>query len=168
MHKASKTNRWMFVSLLLLSLSHGFGLPAAASVRRAPGRARYATFRARHPHAHVAAPRSRLRRANRPSYLRVSAPIPNQRNESASPGLPPSAFPTQQEQRIPRQGSAKTAALQGMIHDAAGHAVVGALVALTNRVSGMTRTISADADGVFRLTDLAPGSYLLLVQSDGF
>jgi len=45
---------------------------------------------------------------------------------------------------------------------------VGALVALTNRVSGMTRTISADADGVFRLTDLAPGSYLLLVQSDGF
>ncbi|HLW44312.1 MAG TPA: carboxypeptidase-like regulatory domain-containing protein, partial [Candidatus Acidoferrales bacterium] len=55
-----------------------------------------------------------------------------------------------------------------MIHDAAGHAVVGALVALTNRVSGMTRTISADADGVFRLTDLAPGSYLLLVQSDGF
>jgi hypothetical protein len=74
----------------------------------------------------------------------------------------------QQEQRIPRQGSAKTAALQGMIHDAAGHAVVGALVGLTNRVSGMTRTISADADGVFRLTDLAPGSYLLLVQSDGF
>ena len=45
---------------------------------------------------------------------------------------------------------------------------MGALVALTNRVSGMTRTISADADGVFRLTDLAPGPYVLLVQSGGF
>jgi len=42
------------------------------------------------------------------------------------------------------------------------------MIALTNRATGATRTISADADGVFRLTDLAPGTYLLLVQSDGF
>ena len=32
----------------------------------------------------------------------------------------------------------------------------------------MTRTLSTDADGVFRWTDLAPGTYLLLVQSEGF
>ena len=32
----------------------------------------------------------------------------------------------------------------------------------------MTRTVTTDADGVFRWNDLAPGIYLLLVQSDGF
>ena len=32
----------------------------------------------------------------------------------------------------------------------------------------MTRTVSTDADGVFRWTDLTPGTYLLLAQSDGF
>jgi hypothetical protein len=46
--------------------------------------------------------------------------------------------------------------------------IVGAVVALTNRGTGMTRTVSTDADGVFRWTDLGPGTYLLLVQSDGF
>ena len=42
------------------------------------------------------------------------------------------------------------------------------MVALTNRATGLTRTVSADADGVFRVRDLVPGSYLLLVQGDGF
>jgi len=42
------------------------------------------------------------------------------------------------------------------------------LIALTNRATGMTRTLSTNADGVFRWTGLAPGTYLLLVQSDGF
>ncbi len=42
------------------------------------------------------------------------------------------------------------------------------MIALTNRATGMTRTLTANADGVFRWTDLAPGTYLLLVRSDGF
>jgi hypothetical protein len=42
------------------------------------------------------------------------------------------------------------------------------MIALTNRATGMTRTVTTDAGGVFRWTDLAPGTYLLLVQSDGF
>ena len=43
------------------------------------------------------------------------------------------------------------------------------MIALTNRATGMTRTLlTTNADGVFRWTDLAPGTYLLLVQSDGF
>jgi hypothetical protein len=58
--------------------------------------------------------------------------------------------------------------LQGIVRDNTTRGVVGAMIALTNRATGVTRTISADADGVFRLTDLAPGTYLLLVQSDGF
>jgi hypothetical protein len=58
--------------------------------------------------------------------------------------------------------------LQGIIRDGSSRGVVGAVIALTDRGTGATRTISADSDGVFRLTDLSPGSYLLLVQSAGF
>ena len=62
----------------------------------------------------------------------------------------------------------KTAALQGVVRDAAGRGVIGAVAALTNRATGFTRTLSADADGVFRWTDLAPGIFLLLVQANGY
>jgi hypothetical protein len=62
----------------------------------------------------------------------------------------------------------RTAALQGIVRDSSTRGIVGAMIALTNRATGVTRTLSADADGVFRLTDLAPGSYLLLVEGDGF
>ena len=54
------------------------------------------------------------------------------------------------------------------MRDVAERGIVGARVALTNRATGMTRTLMTNADGVFRWTDLAPGTYLLLVQSDGF
>jgi hypothetical protein len=100
--------------------------------------------------------------------LLASARIPNQLNAGASPLVPQSTLPIQDEQRIPRQASRQTAALQGIIRDTSTRGVVGARIALTNRATGATRTISADADGVFRFTELAPGSYLLLVQIDGF
>ena len=54
------------------------------------------------------------------------------------------------------------------MRDRSQRGIPGAVVALTNRATGMTRTVSTNADGVFRWTDLAPGTYLLLVQSDGF
>lgn len=41
-------------------------------------------------------------------------------------------------------------------------------MAVTNRETGMTRTAATNADGVFRWNDLSPGTYLLLVQADGF
>jgi carboxypeptidase family protein len=74
----------------------------------------------------------------------------------------------QDEQRIPRQSPRGTAALQGIVRDSAARGIGGAVLALTNRVTGMTRTISADAEGVFRWPDLTPGTYLLMAQSDGF
>jgi len=54
------------------------------------------------------------------------------------------------------------------VRDGATRGIVGALIALTNRATGMTRTLTTNADGVFRWVDLTPGNYLLLVQSDGF
>jgi hypothetical protein len=74
----------------------------------------------------------------------------------------------QEDQRIPRQTSRKTGALQGIVRDTSSRGIVGALIAMTNRATGMTRTITSNADGVFRWTDLAPGNYLLLVQGEGF
>ena len=58
--------------------------------------------------------------------------------------------------------------MQGIVRDSSLRAIVGATVTLTNRATGAARTISADADGVFRLLDLTPGSYSLFAQSGGF
>jgi len=82
--------------------------------------------------------------------------------------FPPPANPTQDEQRIPSQTTRKTAVLQGIVRDPETRGIVGAVIALTNRATGLTRTVSTDADGVFRWTDLTPGTYLLFVHSDGF
>ena len=100
--------------------------------------------------------------------IAVAVRIPTQRIGSPLQDAPSPDSPRQDGQRIPRQAPRKTAALQGIIRDSSARGIVGALIALTNRDTGMTRTISADADGVFRLRDLPPGVYLLLVQSDGF
>ena len=109
-----------------------------------------------------------LRRSSRPSLVLTSARIPIEHLSGSSTVYPLPAFPPQEEQRIPRQIPRKTAALQGVTRDLAARGIVGALISLTNRATGLTRTLTADADGVFRFTDLLPGSYLLLVQSDGY
>ncbi len=168
MRGASKTMRRAFFGYLLVLLSTGSGLAVTASVRRAPVRHRHAAIAAKHTRAHAIARRSRSRHAAHSSYLRASVRIPSQRNAGASPAFPPPAFPAQDEQRIPRQVAPKSAALQGIIRDSTARGIVGAMIALTNRATGATRTISANADGVFRFTDLGTGSYLLLVRSDGF
>ncbi len=62
----------------------------------------------------------------------------------------------------------KTGALQGIVTDSASRAVIGALIVITDRATGMTRTVTSNADGVFRWTDLAPGNYLLLVQGESY
>jgi hypothetical protein len=98
----------------------------------------------------------------------ASARIPSRQFDIVPTSIPPPAFQSQDEQRLPRQTARKTAALQGIVQDRAARGIVGALIALTNRATGVTRTVSTDADGVFRWTDLTPGTYLLLVQSDGF
>src|SRR5260370_15201560 len=168
MHNASETIRRACLGFLLAWLLIGSALPVTASIRRGPMRHWHAGIAARRAHTRGSGHHSRSRRAARRFYLPVTARIPSQSAASKLPAVPSPAAPAQGEQRIPRQESRKTAALQGIIRDTTSRGVVGAMIALTNRATAATRTISADSDGVFRLTDLAPGSYLLLVQSAGF
>jgi hypothetical protein len=142
--------------------------PSTVPARRASARRYHATASVKHAHSRPGARHFHSRRLARPSYVLASARIPSQHFAEVSTGFPLPAFPPQDEQRIPRQTPRKTAALQGFVRDRATRGIVGALVAITNRATGVTRTVSTNADGVFRWTDLVPGTYLLLVQSDGF
>jgi hypothetical protein len=169
MQNASETIRRICWSPFLVCALLGSGaLPSAASVRRPSPRYRHAAVAVRRSRAQ----RHVLRRVQpisaRPSYVTVNVRIPSQLTGNDSVALPTPAFPQQVEQRIPRESPRNTAALQGVIRDGSSRGVVGAVIALTNRATGMTRTVSTDADGVFRLADLAPGTYLLLAESPGF
>jgi hypothetical protein len=119
--------------------------------------------------------RSSVRRANphflnsaRPVYSLASTRIPVWRFADVPARAPQDSFPAREEQRLPRPVPRKTAALDGIVSDSSSRGIIGAVVALTNRATGFTRTLSTDADGIFRWTDLAPGTYLLLVQADGY
>jgi len=72
------------------------------------------------------------------------------------------------QNRLPRQTASATGALEGMVTDSAGRAVVGVRVAVRDRTTGRTVETTGSADGVFRLTDLAPGRYDLRVEASGF
>ena len=78
------------------------------------------------------------------------------------------ASPPQEEHRLPRQASPTTAAVQGIVRDAGAQGIVGATATLTSGAGGPARTITADADGVFRFLDLPPGSYSLRIKGDGY
>ena len=168
MRRASETNRRLYLVFLLALVPAVDAFPASVPVRHATARRRRASVSAKRAASHHVARRSRSRRLSRPSYVLASARIPSWHFAAVSTGFPLPAFPAQDEHRIPRQIPRKAAALQGIVHDPATRGIVGALIAVTNRATGMTRTLTTNADGVFRWTDLAPGTYLLLAQSDGF
>jgi hypothetical protein len=168
MRRASEPIRRLCLGYLLAFAPAVAALPVTASPKQAPARRHHAAISAQHVHARPGSHRSRPRRIARPSYVLASARIPSQHFAAVLAGFPLPAFPPQDEQRIPRQIPSRTAALQGIVRDRAARGIVGALIALTNRATGMTRTLTANADGVFRWTDLVPGTYLLFVQSDGF
>jgi hypothetical protein len=164
MHSASEPIRRACTGLLLAyALAGGTLPPASASVRHTSAWRSHTHAAVHHGHARIAKQRLHVRSAPGPLYARASLRIPNQNSAIAAP-----AFPQQDEQRLPRQTSRRTAAVQGIVRDSSLRAIVGATVTLTNGATGAARTISADADGVFRLLGLIPGSYSLLVQSGGF
>lgn len=70
-------------------------------------------------------------------------------------------------QRIPRQTDITTAALAGVIRMESGLGLAGAQVVLRSP-AGNTITVTTTGDGVFRLSDFAPGVYQMTVSKDGF
>jgi len=74
----------------------------------------------------------------------------------------------QAQQRIPREAVSKTAALQGIVRDAQGNPVAEVVVSLRHATLGETRQATTNNEGIFRLRDLASGTYEIKFQKEGF
>ena len=61
-----------------------------------------------------------------------------------------------------------TSNVQGIVQDASGAVVPKANVTLVNNATQVTRSATTDADGNFRFVSLAPGSYKLTVEAQGY
>jgi hypothetical protein len=60
------------------------------------------------------------------------------------------------------------AGIQGTVTDSGGGTVNGATVILTNTETNQSQTIQTSEDGFYRFTNLAPGTYSLTVEQQGF
>src|SRR3954467_8477394 len=60
------------------------------------------------------------------------------------------------------------ASLQGTVTDSQGGVIPGATVTLTSRETSTAKTATTSQAGVYSITGLAPGSYTLSVQAQGF
>src|SRR5271166_1680275 len=58
--------------------------------------------------------------------------------------------------------------LQGEVQDASGARIKASNVTVTNNGSGLERKTTTDSHGQFRLSDLMPGTYHLVVSAQGF
>lgn len=80
-----------------------------------------------------------------------------------APGKPPSSS----LQRIPGHDPANTASLQGTVkHPKTGFGIPGVKISLRREAIGVEKW--TDAEGIFRLVDLVPGTYELKAEKDGF
>jgi len=108
------------------------------------------------------------------SFLSSAAGAAGPRQQASSPAQNPAAQSNEQSPptRIPRQQAQNTAALDGIVRDAASPAnglpVPGAVVILRNVQSGQLFSGAASAEGVFRLFPLAPGHYELRVEAKSY
>lgn len=72
------------------------------------------------------------------------------------------------QQRIPRQTTPATAAVQGVLRNPLGLGLGGAAVRLRNLADGRTFETTTTGDGVFRFLKLPSGHYELKANLDGF
>ncbi len=61
-----------------------------------------------------------------------------------------------------------TSAIVGQVTDPAGAAIPGALVTITDRGTGLQRSMNTNADGGFDFPQLKPGTYAVRAEADGF
>jgi hypothetical protein len=60
------------------------------------------------------------------------------------------------------------AGIQGVVEDPTGAGIPGATVTLTDKDTGLVKTTTSNADGVYNFLALAPGNYSIKVQATGF
>jgi hypothetical protein len=61
-----------------------------------------------------------------------------------------------------------TSAIVGRVTDATSAAIPGANVTITNRETGLRRSVKTDEDGRFNFPQLKPGTYSVKAEADGF
>ena len=61
-----------------------------------------------------------------------------------------------------------TSAIEGQVTDATSAAIPGATVTVTNRDTGLVRSLKTDEQGRFNFPQLIPGTYSVRVQAEGF
>ncbi|SPE44124.1 conserved exported hypothetical protein [Candidatus Sulfotelmatobacter sp. SbA7] len=61
-----------------------------------------------------------------------------------------------------------TTSLRGTVYDAAGAAVAGASVTLSNAATGFSRSTKTDGQGVYQFLELPPANYVVTVEAAGF
>jgi hypothetical protein len=72
------------------------------------------------------------------------------------------------QQRLPGQSSSKNAALQGIVRQENGRAVIAAQVILRSASTNQALERTTDAQGVFRFIDVPAGNYELTIVAPGF
>jgi hypothetical protein len=60
------------------------------------------------------------------------------------------------------------ASIQGTIQDAKGGAISGAKITVKNQDTGVSRETVSSAEGFYRVDELPPGKYTIVVESSGF
>ena len=159
MHNASEIIRRVCLSLLLACALVGSALPAAASVRGAVARKRHAAISVRRNRIRAHVHRSHSRRRAESSYTRASFRIPIYPQASRISRIPAHFLPRQSRESRGNRQSEPPPCRESSGTPPPRHR--RRRDALTNRATGATRTISADAEGVFRLSGPRAGNILV-------
>src|SRR5687768_206393 len=69
---------------------------------------------------------------------------------------------------IPALAQVTTADITGRVVDQQGGAVPGATITATNTATSQSRSTTSNADGDFTISELAPGTYDITVEAQGF
>lgn len=69
---------------------------------------------------------------------------------------------------IAAQATGNGGTIRGTVTDPSGALVAGADVTITNSVTGYTQTVKSGQDGAFRLVNLPPNQYRLVISAAGF
>ena len=69
---------------------------------------------------------------------------------------------------LPMNAQLPTGSIDGIIKDPSGRLIQGAKVVATGDFQGAVRESNTNGEGAFTLSNLAPGSYTLLLRSPGF